>query len=74
VLDEPLKIIGLSLRSLWRAASLLLKRDGHEAALFAARRLDEAAGDAEGRAVWERILETVAELTRLTPAEGERVN
>src|ERR1700730_1356780 len=35
--------------------------------------LDEAAGDAEGCAVWERILEAVADLTRTTPAEGERV-
>jgi hypothetical protein len=36
--------------------------------------LDEAAGDAEGCAIWERILEAVAELTRAKPAEGERVN
>jgi hypothetical protein len=29
---------------------------------------------AEAYAVWRRILEAVAELTRTTPADGERVN
>ena len=32
---------------IWRAASLLVKRYGADAAEFAARRLDESAGDAD---------------------------
>ena len=61
---------------IWRAANLLVKRHGADAALTAARRADEllAAGDDEGCAIWKRILEAVSELTRTTPAEGERVN
>jgi len=31
-----------------------------------------ADGEAEGCAVWKRILEAAAELTRTKPAEGER--
>jgi hypothetical protein len=61
---------------IWRAANLLLKRHGPDAALAAARRADEllAAGDPEGCAVWKRILEAVGELTRTKPTKGERVN
>ena len=61
---------------IWRAANLLVKRHGSDAALAAARRADEllAAGGPEGCAVWKRILAVVAELTRRTRAEGERVN
>jgi hypothetical protein len=60
----------------WRVANLLVKRHGDDAALVAARRADEllAATDFEGCRIWNRILEAVAELTRTTPAEGERVN
>jgi hypothetical protein len=61
---------------IWRAASFLVKRHGPDAAEVAAQRADEllARGDSEGSAIWIRILEAVAELTRSTPAEGERVN
>jgi hypothetical protein len=61
---------------IWRAANLMVKRHGSDAALMTARRADEllAAGDADGCAVWKRILETVAELSRAKPADGERVN
>ena len=57
---------------IWRAANILVKRHGVDAALVAAQRADEllAKGDVEGCAVWKRILE----LTRTKPAEGERVN
>ena len=57
-------------------ANLLVRRHRSDAALAAARRADElwAAGDSEGCAIWKRILEAVAELTRTTPTEGERVN
>ena len=59
-----------------RAANLLVKRHGHDAAVIAALRADEllAAGDPQGCAIWKRILAAVTELARTTPAEGERVN
>jgi hypothetical protein len=63
-------------RDIWRAAQLLLKRHGEDAAVQAAQRADEllAEGDSEGCAIWKRILEAVGELSRTVPAEGERVN
>jgi len=61
---------------IWRAANLLVKRHGPDAAEVAAQRADEllARGDAEGSAIWIRILEAVGELGRPKPAKGERVN
>ena len=61
---------------IFRAADILIKRHGADAAIDAARRADElfAAGDLEGSALWKRILAAVLELTRTTPAKGERVN
>ncbi len=61
---------------MWRAADLLVKRHGKDAAIVAAQRADEclAAGDAEGQRIWKRILEAVLELLKDTPDEGERVN
>jgi hypothetical protein len=63
-------------RDIWRAANLLVKRHGDDAVQVAARRTDDllAATDFEGCRIWKRILEAVAELTRTTPADGERVN
>ncbi len=60
----------------WRAAGLLIKRHGDDASVVAAQRVDDllAASDFEGSAIWKRVLEAVAELTRTKPAEGERVN
>ena len=54
----------------------MIKRHGADAALDAAKRPDEllADGDTGGCAVWMRILEAVAELSRTKPAEGEQVN
>jgi hypothetical protein len=59
-----------------RAANILIKRHGVDAALVAAHRADELleAGDTGGCAIWKRILSAVTELTRTAPAEGERVN
>jgi hypothetical protein len=50
-------------------------RHGSDAALAAARRSNEllGAGDAEGCAVWKRIIEAVAKLLRTEPTEGEQV-
>ena len=60
----------------WRAAALLVKRHGRDAALIASQRVDEMLtnGDLEGRTVWYRILEAVEELSHTKPAEGVRVN
>jgi hypothetical protein len=65
VTDEP---------DIWRAADLLMKRHGLQAAVVAARRSDDlrAAGDVEGCEVWQRILEAVAEVCRTKPGKGER--
>ncbi len=61
---------------IWRAAALLLKRHGADAAVQAAKRAEElaAGGDLEGYAVWKRIVAAVCELERTKPAAGERVN
>jgi hypothetical protein len=61
---------------IWRAANLLIERYGPDAAVMAAHRADEllALGDADGCAIWKRILEAVADLSRTKPALGERVN
>jgi hypothetical protein len=61
---------------IWRAANLLVKRRGPDAAFVAARRADDllADGDADGCAIWKLILKAAAELTRTESAEGERVN
>jgi len=61
---------------IWRAANLLLKRHGADAALVAARRSHELhkASDGEGSAIWERIMDAIGELSRTKPAQGERVN
>lgn len=49
---------------LWRAARLLIDQHGINAPMLAVRWADEmlAAGDAQGRAVWLRILGAVKEL------------
>ena len=60
----------------WRAANLLLKRYGVDAAIRVAHRADEllADSDSDGYAIWKRILQAVGDLTRAKPVEGERVN
>ena len=62
--------------NIWRAAALLVKRHGAEAAMMAAQHADEllAAGDFEGCAFWKQILAAVGELARIKPADNERVN
>jgi len=61
---------------IWRAANLLVKRYGAQAAIQAAQRADalSADGDGDGYAIWKRILEALGELTRTRPADGELVN
>ncbi len=63
-------------RDIWRAANLLIKRYGADAATEAVQRADALSdsGDLNRYAIWKRILEAVSELARTKPAEGERVN
>ena len=58
---------------IWRAAQLMVKRHGEDAAIEAALRADEllAEGDSEGCAVWKRILAAIEDLRRTRPAPGE---
>jgi hypothetical protein len=61
---------------IWRAANLLLRRYGVDAAIRAAQCADElfADGASDGYAIWKRIIEAMGELTRTKPTKGERVN
>ena len=61
---------------IWRAAVLLLRRYGKDAAAVAAQRADKclADGDVDGLAVWKRIAEAMLELLKDKPDEGERFN
>lgn len=60
---------------IWRAAGLLIKRHGQDAALVAAQRADEllARGDTEGQTVWKRIARACEELRRGEPREDELI-
>jgi S-layer homology domain len=57
---------------IWRVAGQLMKRHGGDTALFAARRVHEllAEGDMVGSAIWKRILEAVAALSRAKLVKG----
>jgi hypothetical protein len=59
-----------------RAANVLVKEYGDEAALFAARRCDAllANGDVDGERVWKNIIRAVEELRRTDRRDGERIN
>lgn len=63
-------------REIWRAANILLKRFGEDAATEAAQRADELfeRGDSDGCAIWKLIRVAVNELSRTKPVGGERVN
>ena len=60
---------------IFRAAKLVIDRDGDEAALYAAARTVVLAGegDVEGAAVWRQITTAVEELQR-ERRPGEAVN
>ena len=61
---------------IWRAANLLLRRHGKDAAIVAAQRAKEcmAVGDAHGLDTWKRIAEALLELLKDEPADGEHLN
>jgi hypothetical protein len=60
----------------WRAARILMKQHGKEAALVASQRADAllAEGDVEGQQVFKMIVEAINDMQRDKPNEGERVN
>lgn len=47
---------------IWRAAHMLITRYGAQAMAEAAKMLDKMVDDPEGRAVWLRIRQAIAEL------------
>ncbi len=61
---------------IYRAANLLVKRHGEDAANEVTRRADAMleAGDLDGLAVWKRILRAVEELQGTEPKSGEAVH
>ena len=62
---------------IWRSAKLLIDQHGDEAAIHAARRVDELleASDLDGYTVWKRVLKAVEELLdRGPPKEGARIH
>ncbi len=61
---------------IWRAANLLLKRHGRDAAIIAAQRADEllAVGDTDGLAVWKQIVVALLELLRIEPGKDETIH
>lgn len=75
---SALRLVGAMISDVdvWRAANLLLRQHGTDAALAAAQRADEmlAKGDVEGQLVWKRILAAINELQRAGRAENEGVH
>jgi hypothetical protein len=61
---------------IWRAANVLVKQHGEDAAIVAAQRDDAllAEGDIEGQRVFKEIVRVIIELQRDNIGEGERIN
>ncbi len=61
---------------LWRAAQVMVKRYGKDAATEAAMRADEFLdqGIIDGQRLWMRIIQAIEELQRERPTEGEAVH
>jgi hypothetical protein len=61
---------------MWRAALLMLKRYGNDAAVEAAARADEMLdeSDVDGARDWQRITNAIEQLQAEKPAEGEKVH
>ena len=60
----------ISDREIWQAAGAMIKRYGDDAATEATKRADELfdEGDAEGCAVWRRIMRAAEELLAMEPS------
>jgi hypothetical protein len=61
---------------IWRAANVLVKRHGEDAAIIAAQRADAllAEGDVEGQRAFKDIVKAINELRRVKLGGDERVN
>ena len=61
---------------IWRVANLLIKDYGEEAVFLASKRADALLdlGDAEGFAVWLKVVKAIDMLERQGHAEGETIN
>ncbi len=61
---------------IWRAAKIMVKRYGAGAATEAALRADEFLdqGNLDGQRLWMRIMQTIEELHRQRPRDGEAVH
>ncbi len=61
---------------LWRAAQVMVKRYGKDAATEAAMRADEFLdqGNLDGKRLWMRIMQAIEELQRERPGRGEAVH
>ena len=59
----------ISDREIWQAAGAMVKRYGDDAAAEATKRANEllAEGDAEGCAIWRRIMKAVEGLSAMEP-------
>ena len=61
---------------LWRAANVMIEGYGDGAATEAAMRADEFLdqGSLDGKRLWMRIMQTIEELQRERPRDGEAVH
>ncbi len=60
---------------IWRAAQVMVKHYGKDAATEAAKRADEFLdqGIIDGERLWMRIMQAIEELQRERPKDGEAV-
>jgi len=65
--------VGINDLDIYRATGVLVLEHGPEAPAHVAGRMEELAGDIEGRAVWERIGRAVDVFLAGGPDEGGRV-
>lgn len=59
---------------IWRAAGVMMKRYGKDAALEATRRADEfeAQGNRDGQRIWLRIITAIDALQNVQPGETKQ--
>ena len=57
----------------FRSAAMLIKEHGHDAQLLAIKRATKMldAGDVDGYAVWNRIVDAIKDIQQETPRPGE---
>ena len=70
---QAYNVLMISDLDIWRAAQVMSKRYGKDAATEAAMRADEfqVQGSIDGQRVWMRIMQAIEELQRERPRDGE---